>query len=368
MNNPESVQEHGALVVPEGIDTSSAALILHGEAFHRIEALATLMASGKSTIPEHLRGNKSDCFAVTMQAMQWGMNPYAVAQKTHLVKGTLGYEAQLVNAVITSRAPVKERLHYEWFGEWERILGSFVERESKTKKDDHGNPLKYRVPGWKSEDEKGLGVKVWATFDGESEPRVLTLLMTQASVRNSTLWADDPRQQLAYLATKRWARLYCPDVIMGVYTPDELADPAEKFMGEADVVDSKPAAAPQKPEKPHYSEVAFNADKDSVKKAVASGRFTIDQAIDRIKKKFEVSPEWEKNLRDYVSKQEPQAETPVHQQSESIISQETLADLSALADEYAIGLDDVATRLGIPSLAVLPANRVNEVVAIIKGA
>ncbi|SPX63869.1 Uncharacterised protein [Leclercia adecarboxylata] len=36
--------------------------------------------------------------AIIMQAMQWGMNPYAVAQKTHLVNGVLGYEAQLVNA------------------------------------------------------------------------------------------------------------------------------------------------------------------------------------------------------------------------------------------------------------------------------
>lgn len=46
--------------------------------------------------------------------------------------------------------------------------------------------------------------------------------------RNSTLWADDPRQQLAYLAVKRWARLFCPDVILGVYTPDELDDRREE--------------------------------------------------------------------------------------------------------------------------------------------
>jgi hypothetical protein len=37
-----------------------------------------------------------------MQAAQWGMNPFAVAQKTHVVNGTLGYEAQLVNAVVSS--------------------------------------------------------------------------------------------------------------------------------------------------------------------------------------------------------------------------------------------------------------------------
>lgn len=38
---------------------------------------------------------------------------------------------------------------------------------------------------------------------------------------------DDPKQQLAYLAVKRWARLYCPDVILGVYSPDELMEREE---------------------------------------------------------------------------------------------------------------------------------------------
>jgi hypothetical protein len=47
------------------------------------------------------------------------------------------------------------------------------------------------------------------------------------SVRNSPLWVSDPRQQLAYLAIKRWSRLYTPDVILGVYTPDEIVEREE---------------------------------------------------------------------------------------------------------------------------------------------
>ena len=43
-------------------------------------------------------------------------------------------------------------------------------------------------------------------------------------MRNSPLWTADPRQQLAYLAAKRWARLYCPDVVLGLYSEDELQD------------------------------------------------------------------------------------------------------------------------------------------------
>nr|VUD31434.1 recombinase, RecT family [Raoultella sp. NCTC 9187] len=135
----------------------------------------------------------------------------------------LGYEAQLVNAVINTMAPTKDRIHFEWFGVWENIVGRFVEKTSSQNK-------KYIAPGWNLKDEAGVGVRAWATLKGESEPRELVLMLSQAQVRNSTLWATDPRQQLAYLAVKRWARLYCPDVILGVYTADEIDEREEKVI------------------------------------------------------------------------------------------------------------------------------------------
>jgi hypothetical protein len=210
---PAAVPLHETSLVPAQV-SQSAALILDSEKMGNMFKLAEIMATGKVTIPPEYRGNPGDCLAVVMQAVQWGMNPFAVAQKTYFVSGKIGYEAQLVNAVIASIAPVKDRIHYEWFGDWTKVVGKF-----EIKRSEKGE---YRVPGWKLADEEGLGVKVWATFRGEDEPRVLELLLAQARTRNSTLWADDPRQQLAYLAVKRWSRLYCPDVTLGVYTPDEL--------------------------------------------------------------------------------------------------------------------------------------------------
>lgn len=52
------------------------------------------------------------------------MNPYAVAQKTFVVNGVLGYEAQLVNAVISTRGPLTGRIEYDWFGPWEKLSGN----------------------------------------------------------------------------------------------------------------------------------------------------------------------------------------------------------------------------------------------------
>ncbi|MCV5532933.1 recombinase RecT, partial [Escherichia coli] len=85
---------------PNTISASNA--IFNVQALTQLQAVAGLMAQAAVTVPEHLRGNPADCMAIIMQAMQWGMNSYAVAQKTHLVNGVLGYEAQLVNAVISS--------------------------------------------------------------------------------------------------------------------------------------------------------------------------------------------------------------------------------------------------------------------------
>lgn len=211
-------QDAGAL--PMINENQSVHLALDAPAMDQMDRLAHLMATARATVPREYVGNPGDCLAVVMQAVQWRMNPFALAQKTFFVSGKIGYEAQLINAVVQSMAPTKDRFHYEWFGPWEKVVGKF-----EIKKNDKGE---YRVPGWKLADEEGIGIKIWAILKGEDSPRVLELLLAQARTRNSTLWADDPKQQLAYLAVKRWARLYCPDVILGVYSPDEVQEIVER--------------------------------------------------------------------------------------------------------------------------------------------
>jgi hypothetical protein len=180
-----------------------------------------------------------------------------------------------VNAVITTCAPVVDRLHYEWFGEWEKVIGKFT---IKT-----GDKGEYRVPGWKMQDEEGLGVKVWATFRDEDEPRVLELLLAQARTRNSTLWADDPRQQLAYLATKRWSRLYCPDVILGVYSPDELEESAPRVRDVSPVREPEPAGLPP------YPEDKLSENLPKWQKSVDAGKSSPEHLIATISSKYTLS-------------------------------------------------------------------------------
>ncbi|EMQ2226063.1 recombinase RecT [Citrobacter freundii] len=215
-----------AITSQPGATVGTAAAIFSPEGMDRLVRFATLMADSKATVPQHLAGKLADCLAVTMQAAQWGMNPFAVAQKTHVVNGTLGYEAQLVNAVVSSSNLLSTRLNYRWDGDWSKVNG-------------------------KSDKSPSLTVTVSAVLKGEAEPRELTISMAQAGVRNSPLWEQDPRQQLAYLCVKRWARLHAPDVLLGVYTPDELQEatprverditpPAATAQGMNSLINSKP--------------------------------------------------------------------------------------------------------------------------------
>lgn len=194
--------------------------------FERMNQLAQLMSSGKCAVPKHLQNNPGDCFAIIVQAAQWRMNPFVVAQKTHIVNGALGYEAQLINAVITSMNVTSDRFKYEYVGDWDA----------------------YRKSGFAKAKEVGCGVNVGATLKGESEIcwMPIPLYMESVRTRNSPLWATNPQQQLAYLAVKYWVRLYAPDAILGVYSDDELAVTESAPIVPADVVEDTASKKPKK--------------------------------------------------------------------------------------------------------------------------
>jgi len=197
-----------AITTTEQTNIATANMVMNAATMESMMRVAELMASGRSTVPQHLQKSPADCMAVVMQSMQWGMNPFAVAQKTHIVNGHLGYEAQLVNAVVQTSGSIDGRFHYEY----------------------KGNPgaVECRVGAVL----RGEAAITWGEW--LSEAKVTT--------KNSPLWKTNPRQQMAYLQTKNWARLYCPGAILGVYSPDELETVATpRDMGAAQEVAAAPA-------------------------------------------------------------------------------------------------------------------------------
>ncbi|EQC4552743.1 RecT family recombinase [Cronobacter malonaticus] len=175
------------------VDTAiagTAATIFSPEGLNQLMKFAEVMAQSRVTVPAHLAGKPADCMAVAMQAAQWGMSPFAVAQKTHVVNGTLGYEAQLVNAVVQNSGAIKGRFHYEYRGE--------------------GASLECRV-GAVIRGEQEITWNEW-------------LCISSITTKNSPLWKTNPKQQFGYLQVKNWARAHTPGAILGVYTPDELEE------------------------------------------------------------------------------------------------------------------------------------------------
>mgnify|MGYP002783726823 FL=1 len=134
----------------QSADMSAGAMILSPGNMKAITEFADAMSRSVIAVPQHFRGKPADCLAVCMQAVTWGMNPFSVAQKTHVTQGgALGYEAQLINAVVINRAPIESRPEFEFLGDWSKILGKVKEMQSE-------KGGKYYVAAWDKKDEDGL--------------------------------------------------------------------------------------------------------------------------------------------------------------------------------------------------------------------
>lgn len=203
-NTELAVQQDSQLNTIEPSRMSSLSIMSSDEHMARVSKMAKLMASSKVTVPKHLQNNEGDCAAVIMQSMNWGMDPFIVAQKTHLVGSTLGYEAQLVNAVVCSSKAISGTFSYEY-------------------KDEVGSGASMSV-----------SCRVGAVLRGQNE---ITwgewLNSSSVTTKNSPLWKTNVKQQMGYLQVKNWSRLYAPSAILGVYTYDELLDSPIKDINEA---------------------------------------------------------------------------------------------------------------------------------------
>jgi hypothetical protein len=148
---------------------------------------AKLMAIGQVSVPKYLRGNAGACLAIIVQATEWRMSPYAVANKSYSVNDRIAYESQLVQAVVLQRAPIKGRFEVEFTGEAEARVCKVTAR-----------------------------LRDGGTVDYTSPP------FGKITPKNSPLWKADPDQQHFYFSARSLCRRHFPDVLLGVYAEDEL--------------------------------------------------------------------------------------------------------------------------------------------------
>lgn len=176
--------------------------------------LAEMMSTGK-LVPSHLQKSPGDCLMVVELAIRFRMSPFAVAQCTSVIQGKLMLEGKLVAAAINSSGVLEDRLAYDFSG---------------------------------VNDTRAVTVR--GTMRGETEPREMMVTLKEAQTTNP-LWKKQPDQQLVYFATRAWARRHAPEVMLGVYSPEEFdhqPQPRETFAGPTIEAHPEPKPAAPDPE------------------------------------------------------------------------------------------------------------------------
>lgn len=160
---------------------------------------AKLVAVSGVAVPKHLRGNPGACLAICMQAVEWQISPFALANRSYSVNDRLAYEAAVFQAVLSKRAPIKGRIKMAYSGKADTRV-----------------------------------CKVWATLsDGTGDVEYESPEFGRILPKNSPLWKNDPDQQLFYFSVRAFARRHFADVMMGIVTSDEMQDAPEQVQTES---------------------------------------------------------------------------------------------------------------------------------------
>lgn len=156
--------------------------------------MANTMAGAKQMVRDFYRDSPGDCAALIMICQPYGFNPYQVSWKTYKASKTadapVSFEGQLVNAMVNMSAPVRGRLKYSFSGEGQMRTCTVTGIDRET-----GDEITYTSP-----------------------------VIKDIKVKNSPLWTADPDQQLGYFSARAWARRHFPELLLGVYTREEIEE------------------------------------------------------------------------------------------------------------------------------------------------
>ena len=163
-------------------------------AFEAAQRMAKLLTSS-SIVPQTYRENLADSVIALEMANRIGANPLAVMQNLYIVHGRPAWSSQFLISCINAS-------------------GKF-------------SPLRYKMTGTKGSDEWGCAA--WAIDkSGERlegpEVSIATAKAEGWYQKNGSKWKTMPELMLRYRAATLFARLYAPELTMGIQTDDEVID------------------------------------------------------------------------------------------------------------------------------------------------
>lgn len=143
-------------------------------------------------VPKHMQGKPDDCFIAIITADYLRENALMVMQNIVVVQGTAGWKATFVIARANAHGPFE-------------------------------GPIEFRTDGAGAK----LGVTAYATVRATKrvvEKRVDLVMAEAAGWTANKKYKEIPEQMLSYRAACFLVRLYCPEVLLGMHTEDELVD------------------------------------------------------------------------------------------------------------------------------------------------
>jgi hypothetical protein len=239
----ELAEVHELIVKPKLTDESAVvhddgeyAMLFDSARFNQAQRVAKLFSESK-LVPDHFRGSAASVFVALHMAMRMNLDPMMVMQKTYIIQGKPGMEAQLMIALVNARGPFTGPIQWEFSGEGESRQCTAFATHKVT-----GERCEFPLT-WKMVKAEG-----WAAKTGSK-------------------WMTIPDLMFRYRSATYLARLYCPEVLMGLATVDELKDV------DAEVIDVTPTpATPQTPQTEKIKEKLKRGKKEDAPKAAGEAK------------------------------------------------------------------------------------------------
>jgi len=191
------------------------------EEFNNLWKVACLFS--KSTIvPANYRGKPEDCMIAIDMSNRMGVSPMMVMQNLYVVQGTPSWSGQACYTLI-------------------RGSGRFRD-------------IKHVYTGTPGTDSWGCYLQAVRISDGELvKGTEITIAMAKAEKwyskkdkygNETSKWQTFPQQMLAYRASAFFARVHCPDRLMGIQTDAEVIDMTPSETPDKSIQDPFANAAP----------------------------------------------------------------------------------------------------------------------------
>ena len=152
--------------------------------------------ASSTIVPAEYQNNPSNCFIAIEMANRMGANPFQVMQSLNVIKGKPSWSSSFIIAAINQSGRFK-------------------------------TPINYKMEG--SASDNSLSCIAWAVSkDGtKCESIKVTMQMAKAEGwldKTGSKWKTMPELMIRYRAASFFGRQFCPDLLLGLMTTDEVKD------------------------------------------------------------------------------------------------------------------------------------------------